>query len=393
MKALLKYIAASLSLIFMGSSCRKETTRTNEWPTENVVVLPVPVSGEIISATAGETCVLLLYGTSRNYELTMTNNQGGVLWSKALDLTDFEDFAISLGPIIFAQPNNEFHLFYGSSRLRMNAKGETLALDTLFLDDVRPAPVGGLTYRIGVNKMIATANDTYLVMGDYNLSGNRAFIAEIDQSGEMLFQKFYTANVNGSNQYTGGIALEDGGYLVAGTTTAGKSSFFIQKLNASGKILRTTLNEVDNYNFTGHEFFKKANGDYVYLVCPFTSNNIDRRARFYTVNDTGAILDTSYLDLAGLNISQGMVEESDGSFIGLVKDKDESNNNAGSFTQPEYAYLYKLDTEGKVLNQRYLYRSYSSSYKAITKLSDGKTLIAGSTLSFGEEYKLSLLFQ
>jgi hypothetical protein len=241
--------------------------------------------------------------------------------------------------------------------------------------------------------MIATANNTYLVMGDYNLSGNRAFIAEIDQSGEMLFQKFYTANVNGSNQYTGGIALEDGGYLVAGTSTAGKSSFFIQKLNASGKILRTTLNEVDNYNFTGHEFFKKANGDYVYLVCPFNSNSIDRRARFYTVNDTGAILDTSYLDLASLNISQGMVEESDGSFIGLVKDKDESNNNAGSFTQPEYAYLYKLDTEGKVLNQRYLYRSYSSSYTAITKLSDGKTLIAGSTLSFGEEYKLSLLFQ
>jgi hypothetical protein len=358
-----------------------------------VVVLPVSVSGEIISATAGETCVLLLYGTSRNYELTMTNNQGGVLWSKALDLTDFENFAISLGPIIFARPNNEFHLFYGSSRLRMNAKGETLALDTLFLDDVRPAPVGGLTYGIGVNKMIATANDTYLVMGDYNLSGNRAFIAEVDQSGEMLFQKFYTANVNGSNQYTGGIALEDGGYLVAGTTTAGKSSFFIQKLNASGKILRTTLNEVDNYNFTGHEFFKKANGDYVYLVCPFNSNSIDRRARFYTVNDTGAILDTSYLDLASLNISQGMVEESDGSFIGLVKDKDESNNNAGSFTQPEYAYLYKLDTEGKVLNQRYLYRSYSSSYTAITKLSNGQTLIAGSTLSFGEEYKLSLLFQ
>ena len=391
MKALLKYIAASL--IFIGSSCSKESPRANEWPTENVVVLPVSVSGEIISATAGETCVLLLYGTSRNYELTMTNNQGGVLWSKALDLTDFENFAISLGPIIFARPNNEFHLFYGSSRLRMNAKGETLALDTLFLDDVRPAPVGGLTYGIGVNKMIATANDTYLVMGDYNLSGNRAFIAEIDQSGEMLFQKFYTANVNGSNQYTGGIALEDGGYLVAGTTTAGKSSFFIQKLNASGKILRTTLNEVDNYNFTGHEFFKKANGDYVYLVCPFNSNSIDRRARFYTVNDTGAILDTSYLDLAGLNISQGMVEESDGSFIGLVKDKDESNNNAGSFTQPEYAYLYKLDTEGKVLNQRYLYRSYSSSYTAITKLSNGQTLIAGSTLSFGEEYKLSLLFQ
>ena len=391
MKALLKYIAASL--IFIGSSCSKESPRANEWPTENVVVLPVSVSGEIISATAGETCVLLLYGTSRNYELTMTNNQGGVLWSKALDLTDFENFAISLGPIIFARPNNEFHLFYGSSRLRMNAKGETLALDTLFLDDVRPAPVGGLTYGIGVNKMIATANDTYLVMGDYNLSGNRAFIAEIDQSGEMLFQKFYTANVNGSNQYTGGIALEDGGYLVAGTTTAGKSSFFIQKLNASGKILRTTLNEVDNYNFTGHEFFKKANGDYVYLVCPFNSNSIDRRARFYTVNDTGAILDTSYLDLASLNISQGMVEESDGSFIGLVKDKDESNNNAGSFTQPEYAYLYKLDTEGKVLNQRYLYRSYSSSYTAITKLSNGQTLIAGSTLSFGEEYKLSLLFQ
>jgi hypothetical protein len=391
MKALLKYIAASL--IFIGSSCSKESPRANEWPTENVVVLPVSVSGEIISATAGETCVLLLYGTSRNYELTMTNNQGGVLWSKALDLTDFENFAISLGPIIFARPNNEFHLFYGSSRLRMNAKGEALALDTLFLDDVRPAPVGGLTYGIGVNKMIATANDTYLVMGDYNLSGNRAFIAEVDQSGEMLFQKFYTANVNGSNQYTGGIALEDGGYLVAGTTTAGKSSFFIQKLNASGKILRTTLNEVDNYNFTGHEFFKKANGDYVYLVCPFNSNSIDRRARFYTVNDTGAILDTSYLDLASLNISQGMVEESDGSFIGLVKDKDESNNNAGSFTQPEYAYLYKLDTEGKVLNQRYLYRSYSSSYTAITKLSDGKTLIAGSTLSFGEEYKLSLLFQ
>jgi hypothetical protein len=391
MKALLKYIAASL--IFIGSSCSKESPRANEWPTENVVVLPVSVSGEIISATAGETCVLLLYGTSRNYELTMTNNQGGVLWSKALDLTDFENFAISLGPIIFARPNNEFHLFYGSSRLRMNAKGETLALDTLFLDDVRPAPVGGLTYGIGVNKMIATANDTYLVMGDYNLSGNRAFIAEVDQSGEMLFQKFYTANVNGSNQYTGGIALEDGGYLVAGTTTAGKSSFFIQKLNASGKILRTTLNEVDNYNFTGHEFFKKANGDYVYLVCPFNSNSIDRRARFYTVNDTGAILDTSYLDLASLNISQGMVEESDGSFIGLVKDKDESNNNAGSFTQPEYAYLYKLDTEGKVLNQRYLYRSYSSSYTAITKLSNGQTLIAGSTLSFGEEYKLSLLFQ
>jgi hypothetical protein len=391
MKALLKYIAASL--IFIGSSCSKESPRANEWPTENVVVLPVSVSGEIISATAGETCVLLLYGTSRNYELTMTNNQGGVLWSKALDLTDFENFAISLGPIIFARPNNEFHLFYGSSRLRMNAKGEALALDTLFLDDVRPAPVGGLTYGIGVNKMIATANDTYLVMGDYNLSGNRAFIAEVDQSGEMLFQKFYTANVNGSNQYTGGIALEDGGYLVAGTTTAGKSSFFIQKLNASGKILRTTLNEVDNYNFTGHEFFKKANGDYVYLVCPFNSNSIDRRARFYTVNDTGAILDTSYLDLASLNISQGMVEESDGSFIGLVKDKDESNNNAGSFTQPEYAYLYKLDTEGKVLNQRYLYRSYSSSYTAITKLSNGQTLIAGSTLSFGEEYKLSLLFQ
>jgi hypothetical protein len=391
MKALLKYIAASL--IFIGSSCSKESPRANEWPTENVVVLPVSVSGEIISATAGETCVLLLYGTSRNYELTMTNNQGGVLWSKALDLTDFENFAISLGPIIFARPNNEFHLFYGSSRLRMNAKGEALALDTLFLDDVRPAPVGGLTYGIGVNKMIATANNTYLVMGDYNLSGNRAFIAEVDQSGEMLFQKFYTANVNGSNQYTGGIALEDGGYLVAGTTTAGKSSFFIQKLNASGKILRTTLNEVDNYNFTGHEFFKKANGDYVYLVCPFNSNSIDRRARFYTVNDTGAILDTSYLDLASLNISQGMVEESDGSFIGLVKDKDESNNNAGSFTQPEYAYLYKLDTEGKVLNQRYLYRSYSSSYTAITKLSNGQTLIAGSTLSFGEEYKLSLLFQ
>jgi hypothetical protein len=392
MKSQLKYIAAALSMILTGSSCSKETTRTNEWPTENVVVLPVPVSGEIISATAGEACVLLLYGSGSN-ELTMINNQGLVLWSKTLDLSVFETFAIGTDVNVFARPNKEFHLFYGSSRMRMSSTGQVLALDTLFLDDIKPAPVGGLTYGIGVNKMIATANDTYLVMGDYNLSGNRAFIAEIDQSGEMLFQKFYTANVNGSNKYTGGITLADGGYLVAGTSTSGKSSFFIQKLNASGKILRTTLNEVDNYNFTGHEFFKKANGDYTYLVCPFTSNSTDRRARFYTVNDTGAILDTSYLDLASLNISQGMVEESDGSFIGLVKDKDESNNNAGSFTQPEYAYLYKLDTEGKVLNQRYLYRSYSSSYTAITKLSNGQTLIAGSTLSFGEEYKLSLLFQ
>lgn len=392
MKSQLKYIAAALSMILTGSSCSKETTRTNEWPTENVVVLPVPVSGEIISATAGEACVLLLYGSGSN-ELTMINNQGLVLWSKTLDLSVFETFAIGTDVNVFARPNKEFHLFYGSSRMRMSSTGQVLALDTLFLDDIKPAPVGGLTYGIGVNKMIATANDTYLVMGDYNLSGNRAFIAEIDQSGEMLFQKFYTANVNGSNKYTGGITLADGGYLVAGTSTSGKSSFFIQKLNASGKILRTTLNEVDNYNFTGHEFFKKANGDYTYLVCPFTSNSTDRRARFYTVNDTGAILDTSYLDLASLNISQGMVEESDGSFIGLVKDKDESNNNAGSFTQPEYAYLYKLDREGKVLNQRYLYRSYSSSYKAITKLSNGQTLIVGRTLSFGEEYKLSLLFK
>jgi hypothetical protein len=392
MKSQLKYIAAALSMILTGSSCSKETTRTNEWPTENVVVLPVPVSGEIISATAGEACVLLLYGSGSN-ELTMINNQGLVLWSKTLDLSVFETFAIGTDVNVFARPNKEFHLFYGSSRMRMSSTGQVLALDTLFLDDIKPAPVGGLTYGIGVNKMIATANDTYLVMGDYNLSGNRAFIAEIDQSGEMLFQKFYTANVNGSNKYTGGVTLADGGYLVAGTSTSGKSSFFIQKLNASGKILRTTLNEVDNYNFTGHEFFKKANGDYTYLVCPFTSNSTDRRARFYTVNDTGAILDTSYLDLASLNISQGMVEDSDGSFIGLVKDKVESNNNAGSFTLPEYAYLYKLDREGKVLNQRYLYRSYSSSYKAITKLSNGQTLIVGRTLSFGEEYKLSLLFK
>jgi hypothetical protein len=199
MKSLLKYTAAVLSLILTGSSISTESAKSNDGPTDMLVILPDPVSGEIISATAGPARVLLLSGSNSN-ELKMINNPERVLWSKVLDLFVFENFAISTDVKVFARPNKEFHPFYGSTRMRVSSTGEVLALDTLFLDDVRPAPVRKTTYGIGVNKIIASTNDTYLIMGDYNLSGNRAFIAEIDQSGEMLFHTFYTVNINGDNE-------------------------------------------------------------------------------------------------------------------------------------------------------------------------------------------------
>jgi hypothetical protein len=283
---------------------------------------------------------------------------------------------------------------------KINHEGEVVYSAPSFLNGLESANTA---------KVMLGNDNNYLVLGDLELSGNRAFASEYTRLGQQRFITFHAINVNGTNTFTDAQLIDNGNYLLSGSFNSSSesisSSFFTSVLDPNGSLGVVNNHFVEGISSLGRQLFGTKENTYIYLLSAIDENAEDTRSRVYHLDSQGDILGVDFLDLAVFNYgtSKSLLQNPDGSFIGLMKTNNEipsligqtglASERPNTYTTPNYSYFFTLNGIGLVQSKSYFHRNYSNYFNVIIRLSNGQNLIYGAVQSFGEDVKLAFLIK
>ena len=399
----MKRIKAYITLILLTGliiSCQKEQS-LDDHAIRDILVFDEDDLGPAVGAVAGNDVLLLIYSDIRNLmHFKLTDQNGNEFWTKTYGLKVVPESGLGVSDFaVVADSDTSFALFYEGDLIRINYEGIELSRQPDFyglgnIQDTRIVDV------------VMTSDDHYLMFGQFSLSGNRAFIAEYDRSGQRRFLTPFTVNVTYAyNEITGAIALPDGGHFLAGASAPGDlvrpTQVFFLTIDAAGTLQSSILHDFDSLDLRGSDFVRMKDGIYGYLLSPADNGTNDGRARFLTIDPSGNLVDTTFIDLSRDNFGggtspyrgSGLTLREDGTVIGVMNSDIEFIEEfllgiTGNFQNHHYSYIYNLDATGDLVSQRFLNRNYSNYYNSVTSLNDGRVMIFGTTLGYGERQQL-----
>jgi hypothetical protein len=401
MRQYLRHIV--LLFILVISSCSKESSSTDQEVTSVRVYEDANIK-VALGAVPGDNVVLLIYADNED-ELffKLLNNNGDELWTRSYGLTLKSSSADGTADFqVIEDIENSYAIFHEAKLIRIDYQGNIIFQDDDFYQSTFQSVI---LYRVMINDQ-----QNYILLGAASVSGNRAFMAEYDRTGQRLSFTLFTINVSYTNCFTDLVKLDDGGYLLAGTAASDlrgqPSYFFTVEIGDSGQQVNTQYYRQNDFKGTGKELIQLKDGKLGYLVSPLDLLSPDGRSRLYILNDNGAILDTSYVNIARSNfgagngpyLGVGLEVLPDGSMIGLMHTNTEVSLGVvggvvGNFESAHFSYLYKLDQLGRLTQSDKIPLTYSNYINSIARLSDGKMLLFGHTLSYGERPQLICIWQ
>lgn len=389
-------------IVFTGLSiaCRKDEAPA-EQAIRNLMLIDEDDLGPAVGAVAGKDVLLLIYSDIRNLiHFKLTDQNGNEFWTKTYGLKIVPESGLGVADFnVVADSDTSFALFHQGDLIRINYEGDELSRQTEFYSL-------GNVQDTRIVDVVITSDDHYLMFGQFSLSGNRAFVAEYDRSGQRRFLTPFTVNVTYAyNEITGAIALPGGGYFLAGTAAPGDlvrpTQLFFLTIDAAGKLQSSIVHGFDSLDLRGSDLIKMKDGNYGYLLSPADNGTNDGRARFLTVDPSGNIIGTTFIDLARDNFGggtspycgSGLTLRNDGTLVGVMNSDIEYIEKfllgiTGNFQNPHFSYVFKLKATGELSSQQFFNRNYSNYYNSVTTLNDGRVMIFGTTLGFGERQQL-----
>jgi hypothetical protein len=394
----------------MIGGCDREEVSEELQGIESFQILPDENVKLSLGAVAGDGVVLLTYIDNLNeYVFKLIENDGTEIWTKK--------FGYSYKPNEFGQIpkmkiildlDSSFAIFYGNGLKEINYQGEIVYSKDYFF------PSGGGL--VSVYDVQIGVNNTYIISGsNYNSAGGTsAFIQKREQDGTIVGQGIGVRNPNPSTRkysYTGAIALEDGKYIVAGINDyfegLERSTDLFHVIVFDSKRLGSIpelLQVIDpDMTMGGRELIKVSEDSYAYLMSPEGGASQDQKSRLYHFDTSGTVKGITYLDFAPQNYavggspytSQGLVKNASGGYTGLMRVGEEiftesDANQPGNYKEAHYGYVYELNANMELIHAEYINRNSSNYFNGITKMSNDKILLFGTTLSFGEEMKLTI---
>ncbi len=367
----------------------------------------------VIELTPGEGVALITYtDRSEFYNFMLVKNDGELLWTSRFRVRVNPGSALVQFIQVIAMPDGTFGALYQKGLYIIDLDGS-----------ISPQPQAVFN-ELGFNSQdhIRVLDDgTFLIAGQVFLGGNRGFIAAFTANGTMLYRHLLTINVGGTTHYTSSTPLPDGSFLFAGTFTSNvpslDNSFFISKLTAQGNLLWTKIHPFSPFETAplnisqfltvqGRDLLPLRDGSFVYLLNPRGPELADQRMRLVYVNDEGdEILPHSFINHAAINTTNfslgarraAMVLNSDGSITGLgttaypIALGNVFLTAPLSYSEPQRSFYFNLDGNGQPQFTDDIDRNYSNAFTAIAKLSDGRTMIAGTQLALGIDLQIITL--
>ncbi|MEZ5174292.1 MAG: hypothetical protein R2850_12485 [Bacteroidia bacterium] len=367
----------------------------------------------MVDMIPGDGVLLIVYRNENDvYRFKLVNNNGEEIWNKDFNLiysTVSSPYMI-LSNVIHEE-NQVFTLFYSTGLIRINYNGDVVFNDPEFtgLND---------TYRI-YNASLNTAGN-YLVCGSANISGSRAFFAEIDREGGYIFRKFYFVNVNGQNVFSDVVQNADGSYTVGGSfvsyaPNSNQVAFLVTYDSEGNQIKSKTISPfqninlegalTDNFDNLGKKLYYVGNGRYIYVMNVLYGINGKFPSLILLADTSGAILNARRMDLntfnlcgcTGTEFCKGIVKNPNGGYTCVINSSIENqiilNIIPMNYTKPQYSYLVDFDEAGNITNTYFPDRNYANQFTSICILSDGRKAIGGISQSFGNTFKLTLLIE
>jgi hypothetical protein len=393
----------------MICGCDREEVSEELQGIESFQILPDENVKWSLGAIAIEGAVLLTYIDNLNeYVFKLIENDGTEIWTKKFGyLYETNESGEIRKMKIILDSDNSFAIFYGNGLKKINYQGEIVYSKDVFLTP------SSTIYE--VHDVQIGLNNTYLISGSTYLTNFEIFspfILEIEKDGSTVLFNYGNYFIsNRKSVYTGAIALEDGGYVVTGINSNREyvtieNSLFnavvfdSKSTTGTPEILRVIDKDV---KMEGRELIKVTEDSYAYLMSPENSTSQDQRSRLYHFDILGTVKGITYLDFASQNYavggspytSQGLVKNASGGYTGLMRVGEEISaesdvNQPATYKEAHYGYIYELNANMELIHSQYINRNSSNYFNGITKMSNDKILLFGTTLSFGEEMKLTI---
>ncbi len=383
---------------------------------ERMIVFQDEVVESTLDVVVNGDIALCTYLSENVYMMKCVNSDGEVLWTKPIghgmgELVD--GYFQNLEKVIVDNTDNSFALFYGNRLLRIDVTGEEIYHNPTFLN------------LSGYEKFDVLQNKE----GDFIIVGTksqRAYVAKYSHDGQEIFRKIYFISLPGINAFTSVKEVSEGGYLLAGTHESQSSEFwnsvFIAKLTDDGEFewmngtelspSQITEGELDGRNVFGRELIHMQNGNYIYVINASHYSIPNPDVKVLILNQKGDVLKKQSLNVAtsnfavGItgnlsafsaqrNIGYGLVQNSDGSFSGLINKSRPSNLddfNGVDELGGNPSYTYQLDTNGDLMESKYFSRLNTSYYTGIGQFENGTRIAQGTSLSFGTISKMVLIY-
>jgi hypothetical protein len=402
----------------MIGGCDREEVSEELQGIESFQILPDENVKWSLGAIAGDGVVLLTYIDNLNeYVFKLIENDGTEIWTKKFGyMYNPNEFGQIPKMKIILDSDNSFAIFFGNGLKKINDQGNLVFSHDSFL--------GSSSNLVTVRDVQIGMNNTYIISGSfyrYSAGGTSAFIEEKEQDGTIVGQGIsggHIGNITRPNPstrkyaYTGAIALEDGKWIAAGIhdyIVAGVAKenelfhviVFDSKITTGAPKLLSVIDK--DVTMEGRELIKVSEDSYAYLMSPEGGASLEQRSRLYHFDTSGTVKGITYLDFAPQNYaaggspytSRGLVKNASGGYTGLMRVGEEIST-ASVFDQPatykgaHYGYVYELNANMELIHSEYINRNSSNYFNGITKMSNDKILLFGTTLSFGEEMKLTI---
>jgi hypothetical protein len=403
-----RHLALLLSIILFTLSCgRDKSSDAAPKLLQNLKVLGDNQVKWAINAIPGNGVFLITFvDTQDQYQFKLLDNNGKELWTKNFG------YKFQVSPrtqtgiakpdttihVVYLQ-NESFAIFRGNRLKIINLAGEVVLSKNNFLKKLS---------QFKSAKILLKDNGNFLVMGELEASGNRAFISEHSPTGNQIHINSFTVNVNGINTFSDALALDSGQYLLAGSfqsnTDGLSSAFFSALLKDNGQLKILKQNPTACQSCIGRQLLTSGADEYIFLMSPTNNNSADRESTIYRLNSQGNIKDQALINFTEYNVaaSQSLLKKQDGTFIGLIKTNDDrlnyTINSAGNivqkpstYTEPVYSYQYQLNPVNMSLNKSFFTTSYSNYISIACTLSNGEILFFGAVESLGEGIQLALI--
>jgi hypothetical protein len=233
------------------------------------------------------------------------------------------------------------------------------------------------TYGRDEGKSVQQTTDGGYIVAGYTMSfanGTQFYLIKTNSFGDILWTRTYgeTGNDYGySVQWT-----SDGGYIVAGKYNAGGSTnrVYLIKTNASGDTLWTKTYEGGAYENAGYSVQQTSDGGYIVAGYTDSIANSDQVFLIKT-NATGDILWTRTYGGTDQDFGYSVQQTSDTGYIVA--------GTTASFGNLWKVYLIKTNASGDTLWTRVYGGTGQDEGRSVQQTSDGGYIIAGFSSSFG----------
>lgn len=406
------------AVVLLITACSKEVEGpASALRASGIIAIDIPDVLHVIDLRAGDGVVLMTYIDNNDfYHFILLENNGDTLWTRPFKSRMTGTTGIVSRPInVLAMPDGGFGVIYENGLYTIDLDGTISTQPQVLFDNLQ-------TWQSGTHFRVLD-NGNFLLAGQIALGGNRGYIAEYSQNGSMLYRHTLLINVSSATIYTSSIQLPDGSFLFAGSFTSPvanlNNAYFVSKLSEGGELLWTKIHDTDpfeaggvftnqNTTYPGRNMLPLSDGTFVYLLNPRGAIFSDQRMRLvYFDADGEATRPHTFINHAEINTTNyslgvdrpAMALNEDGSITGLATTSHPAvigNSFLApplSYRAPQRSFFFDLDLQGQPQRTADVDRNFSNSFTSIARLSDGRTMIAGTKLAMGVDLKIMCIYR